>query len=180
MRHVEIYLNLTLGHAFLRYSEGDEVRCAWRGYLDLPDDDEQACHILWAFFQNPLGVMVESRQDQAWIERAQSLTGNYNDRSLSAGDVVTIDGESYAVEWMGFRKVKPVVGGELIGPEGDARLREQAENYDRKQAKCPVCGGRLIFSDAEAACSDQRTCGFKVSGEQLQTYLDNADWLEGF
>ena len=180
MRPVEIYLNLTLGHAFLKYSEGDEMRCAWRGYLDVPEDDAQACNVLWAFFQNPLGVMAESVQDQAWIERSQALTNGYVDRSLSAGDVVTIDERSYAVEPIGFREVKPITGQPVLGPEGDERLREQVEDFNRNQGKCPVCGGKLTINETGVACRDQRTCGFKQQGEGVQAYIDNADELEGF
>ena len=180
MRHVEIYLNLTLGHAFLKYSEGDEVRCAWKGHLDLPEDDKQACAILWAYFQNPLGVMVESVQDQAWIERTQQVTNDYKDRSLSAGDVITIDERSYAVEFMGWREVKPLTGQPLVGPEGDDRLREQAEDYNRKQAKCPACGGPLEITEQRVSCKDTITCGFKQEGEGLRTYIENSGSLEGF
>lgn len=173
MRNVEIHLNVTLGHAFVRYYESDEVRCAWRGNLDLPGDDAQACNILWAYFQNPLGVMVESYQDQAWIERAQALTKSYDDRSLSAGDVITIDGESYAVEMLGFREVEPVVGGELIGPEGDERLREQAEAFNTLHGhKCPACGGDLNVSDNMIACKDQALCGFKQEGRGIRAFVE--------
>ena len=166
MRHVEIYLNVTLGHAFLGYEEGDEMRCAWRGYLDLPDDDHQANAIVWAYFQNPLGFAVESRQDQAWIERAQELTKGYRDRSLSAGDVVTIDDKSYAVELIGWKPVPTLTGDEIVGPEGDIRLRQQAEAVENASVsdKCPVCGNDSLTIDAmQVSCSND-FCGFRVGG----------------
>lgn len=170
MRHVEIYLNVTLGHAFLRYSEGDETRCAWRGYLDLPEDDEQACHIVWAYFQNPLGTMIESRQDQAWIEQAQELTKGYADRSLSAGDVVTIDKNSYAVEMIGWRSVPLLSGQEVIGPEGDERLREQVSE---PSVQCPGCGGDdLEVTETSIHCRNA-LCGFTHIGDDVGAYIRN-------
>lgn len=168
MRRVEIYMNLTLGHAFLQYTEGDETRCAWRGYLDLPEDDEQACHIAWAYFQNPVGVAVESRQDQAWVERAKELTKGYSDRSLSAGDVVTIDGNSYAVEMLGWRSVSPLTGDPIVGPEGDERLRQQVEQAN---AKCPSCGGSdLEITETSIKCRNI-LCGFSHVGDDVGAYV---------
>lgn len=168
MRHVEIYLNVTLGHAFLRYSEGDETRCAWRGYLDLPEDDEQACHILWAYFQNPLGTMVESRQDQAWLEQARKITKGYEDRSLSAGDVVTLDKNSYAVETIGWRSVTLLTGQDIIGPEGDERLRQQVVDAE---FRCPVCGGHdLALTDTSVHCNNA-LCGFSHVGDDVGVYV---------
>lgn len=170
MRHVEIYLNVTLGHAFLHYSQGDETRCAWKGYLDLPEDDEQACHILWAYFQNPLGTMVESRQDQAWIEQAQKITKGYEDRSLSAGDVVTIEDSSYAVEPIGWRVVPLLTGKDIVGPEGDERLRQQVEDTN---VRCPVCGGTdLEVTETSIRCKNT-LCGFTHIGDDVGPYIRN-------
>lgn len=163
MREVEIYLNVSLGYAFMRYAPGNEVRCAWRGHLDLPSDDNQATAIIWAYFQNPLGMMVESRADQEWIERAREITKGYEDRSLSAGDVVTLDGnDSYAVELIGFKPVPLVTGLDVIGPEGDARLREQVEDYNeaRENARCPSCGGPVSVSGVTLTCQNKTTCGW--------------------
>lgn len=161
MREVEIYLNVSLGYAFMRYDEGNEMRLAWKGHLDLPDDDDQATAIVWAYFQNPLGQMVESRQDQEWINRSQELTKGYEDRSLSAGDVVTLDGnDSYAVEWIGWKPVPLLTGQSIEGPEGDQKLRDQSDAVN--EGRCPCCGGPIEGGGVKFACENEKLCGWSM------------------
>jgi hypothetical protein len=69
-------------------------------------------------------MVIETVADHLFHE------SSYKDRSLSCGDVVTIDGRSYACVTLGFRPVEPIVGGEIVGPEGDEALRLAAESED--------------------------------------------------
>lgn len=162
MREVELNFNLSLGYVFLRYDPSNETRCAWRGYLDLPADDDHALTLVWGFFQNPLGEMIEARQAPAWISKAQRIAHEYRDRSLSAGDVITLDrSQSYAVEGIGFKPVPLVTGGPLVGPEGDRRLREQVASYNTP--RCPCCDGPVHAVDERLTCADERTCGWSTN-----------------
>jgi hypothetical protein len=115
-RRVEIYLNVTPGSMFLDYQEGDEMRCAWRGTLVLPEDDREACHVVYAMFN------VDPATDQSDLSIREA---SYTDRSLSMGDVVTLDvSQSYAVTTMEFKPVDLRTGHAIVGPEGDERIHE--------------------------------------------------------
>lgn len=95
---VEIFLNETRGHRFTAYTDGDELRRAFVGGVDRKQhDDESLLHWLFREFNihHPTG---------------------YDDRSLSAGDVVTLNGvASYAVEAVGFRLLDRAITGATDG-----------------------------------------------------------------
>lgn len=125
LRKVEVYLNITFNplHAFFNYHDGDDMRCAWRGELDLPADDNQALHILWAMM-NVREADAESPNDAEFAKASVKRMGGYDDRSLSVADVVTLDErQSYAVESLDFRQIEPLLTGDPIqGPEVDYAL----------------------------------------------------------
>ena len=96
MRSVEIYLNETIGSMFIAWTEQAELRCAWRGELELPLDDEAALDVIWQQFN------------------ADQRPAGYQDRSLSVADVITLDGsKSWAVNALGFRSIPLLSGAEI-------------------------------------------------------------------
>ena len=108
MRSVEIYINESIGSMFLAWSEEAMMRCAWRGEMDLPEDDQQALDVIFSVFnddQRPEG---------------------YQDRSLSVADVVTLDGSrSWAVAGVGFKEIGLLTGQALQNPEQWNELNPQ-------------------------------------------------------
>jgi hypothetical protein len=93
MRSVEIYLNETIGSMFIAWTEQAEMRCAWRGELELPLDDEAALDVIWQQFN------ADQRPD------------GYQDRSLSVADVITLDGsKSWSVNALGFSSITLLSG----------------------------------------------------------------------
>lgn len=101
LRQVELYLNQTPGSMFWAYDPRAVFRCAYRGQLDLPAHDQRALEQVFALFNRDV------RPD------------GYSDRSLSVGDVVTLDGiESWAVDGIGFSPLlKAHSGDPIIGYE---------------------------------------------------------------
>jgi len=129
MRQVALHYSVQFPRVFLSHEEGDLTRCAWRGEVDLPGTDDEALHILWAYFQNDM--LIESSNDQAFVERIEEIRGDFKDRSLCAGDVIVLDGTAYAVELMGFKPVAAPVSlnEDVKGPENDTAIIEaQARN----------------------------------------------------
>lgn len=124
-RQVEVYLNVTFGSAFMAYLPSDRMRCAWRGTVDLPEDNDAALAILWARFN-----MDPDPDDPDNIRAGFLRMPGYEDRSVSCADVITLDGsQSYAVEGVGWKALDdPRTSDEVVGPEGDDLLRQSAED----------------------------------------------------
>lgn len=73
------------------------MRCGERREMELPEDDLSALQEIWVFF---------NRDDRP--------NGDY-ERSLSMGDVITLDGQkSYAATGASFREVDTLTGYPLI------------------------------------------------------------------
>jgi len=100
-RNVELYLNETEGSMFWAYTPKAMMRCAYRGVINLPDDNQLALSVLFGLFNR------DQRPD------------GYRDRSLSVGDVVTLDSDtSWAVDAVGFTELDRVYTGDpLVGFE---------------------------------------------------------------
>jgi hypothetical protein len=94
-RQVELYVNETVGSMFWAYHPDAILRCAYRGTMELPADDQQALNQIFSAFNR------DERPD------------GYRDRSLSVGDVVTLDSQSsYAVAGVGFEPLGRVRTGD--------------------------------------------------------------------
>lgn len=147
MRQVEIYLNVTVGSAFMAYKPDDSMRCAWRGKMDLPDSDQEALAIVWAKM-NMDPQTAETPADVAFREPT------YLDRSVSMGDVITLDEErSYEVRSMDFAPIEELRSGdEIVGPEGDAEFVKQVrENPDLANEALAAGTSRMLNNLREDA-----------------------------
>ena len=102
---------------FWAYAPEAVLRCAYRGVIDLPENDQMALESLFGLFNRDL------RPD------------GYRDRSLSVGDVVTLDEDtSFAVDAIGFTELPRVYTGDpLIGFE-----EWQASHPERSRLRNPI------------------------------------------
>lgn len=104
---VEIFLNETRGHRYSEFHDGDELRRAFVGDLDAKGFDDIAL-LNWLYEQFNINHPDE-----------------YRDRSLSAGDVVTLnESRSYAVERCGFRLLAEAITGATDGGDLPVVLME--------------------------------------------------------
>jgi hypothetical protein len=96
--HIVIYHNKNEGSSFFNgYTEGDPLVLKYEG-------DQHMYRLL-----QPLGVMTGTRQDvlEQIFKQNQHLGDKpwYTGRSLSVGDIIVIDGDTYAIERVGFKRL---------------------------------------------------------------------------
>lgn len=97
LRTVELYFNESDGSRFWSYMPDAEMRCGERREMDLPDDDLSALQEVWVLF---------NRDDRP---------NRDSERSLSMGDVITLDGKvSFTATGTSFRPVDILTGHPII------------------------------------------------------------------
>jgi hypothetical protein len=96
--HVVIYHNKNERSSFFNgYTEGDALVMKYEGDVDLEGGRDKQLETVFYLNQH-------LDHHSPW----------YTGRSLSVGDIIVLDGETYAIERVGFKHLKPL---NLAGPE---------------------------------------------------------------
>jgi hypothetical protein len=149
-----LLLNQTRGHRFDAYHDGDKMEAGWVGRLD--DLDAPGTE---AFDRS-----TETRILHGLFERFNiDHPVGYDNRSMSAGDVITLEDEggrrSYVCERTGWRKLPEPLGGDNLGtgdntpttsPKADAQLLEQMDNICAVHSLPEILRALAMLCDRDA------------------------------